>query len=174
MTRGEGTVVTVEELVDAHAADVRRYLYRRLVGAPDPASTADDLTADVLVIAWRRRDDVPEGAELPWLYAVARRVLANYRRRPQDVLVADLGDLDAVDEADPGTIVTEDAVLAQAWRSLSPRDREVLRLVAWEGLSGAQLAAALGIGEGGAAAALSRARSRFEESLAQVQGTATS
>jgi RNA polymerase sigma-70 factor (ECF subfamily) len=101
-------------------------------------------------------------------------VLANYRRRPQDVLVADLGDLDAVDEADPGTIVTEDAVLAQAWRSLSPRDREVLRLVAWEGLSGAQLAAALGIGEGGAAAALSRARSRFEESLAQVQGTATS
>lgn len=152
-------------MVDAHAVDVRRYLYRRLVGAADPASTADELTADVLVIAWRRRADIPVDAELPWLYAVARRVLANYRRRPQDVLVADLGALDAIDEADPAEIVTDDAALVYAWRSLSPRDREVLRLVAWEGLTGAQLATALGISEGGAVAALSRARSRFQEAL---------
>lgn len=157
--------MTLEEMVDTHAIDVRRYLYRRLLGTADPASTADDLTADVLVIAWRRRADIPQGAELPWLYAVARRVLANYRRRPQDILSADLGELDAIDESDPADIVTEDAVLAQAWRSLTPRDREILRLVAWEGLSGAQLAAALGISEGGAGAALSRARARFEESL---------
>ena len=157
-------------MVDAHAVDVRRYLYRRLVGVPDPASTADELTADVLVVAWRRRADIPAGAELPWLYAVARRVLANYRRRPQDVLVADLGDLDAIDEADPAEIASDNAALADAWRSLSPRDREVLRLVAWEGLTGSQLATALGLSEGGAAAALSRARSRFEEYLATVQG----
>ena len=157
-------------MVDAHALDVRRYLYRRLVGVPDPASTADELTADVLVVAWRRRADIPAGAELPWLYAVARRVLANYRRRPQDVLVADLGDLDAIDEADPAEIASDNAALADAWRSLSPRDREVLRLVAWEGLTGSQLATALGLSEGGAAAALSRARSRFEEYLATVQG----
>jgi RNA polymerase sigma factor (sigma-70 family) len=162
--------VTLEEMVDAHASDVRRYLYRRLTGLPDPASTADELTADVLVIAWRRRPDIPADAELPWLYAVARRVLANYRRHPQDVLVADLGELDAIDEVDPAEIVSDSAALADAWRSLSPRDREVLRLVAWEGLNGAQLAAALGISEGGAAAALSRARTRFEESLAGVQG----
>jgi RNA polymerase sigma factor (sigma-70 family) len=162
--------VTLEEMVEAHALDVRRYLYRRLVGAADPASTADDLTADVLVVAWRRRADIPADAELPWLYAVARRVLANYRRRPQDVLVADLGAIDTVDEADPAEIVSDDASLADAWRSLSPRDREVLRLVAWEGLSGAELAVALGITEGGAAAALSRARARFEESLGGVQG----
>lgn len=158
--------MTLEEMVDAHAVDVRRYLYRRLVGAADPASTADELTADVLVVAWRRRADIPAGAELPWLYAVARRVLANFRRRPQDVLIADLGDLDAIDEADPAEIVSDDAALADAWRTLSPRDREVLRLVAWEGLTGSELATALGIGEGGAAAALSRARSRFEEALA--------
>jgi len=157
-------------MVDAYAVDVRRYLYRRLLGSADPATTADDLTADVLVVAWRRRGDVPPGAELPWLYAVARRVLANYRRRPQDVLVADLGELDAIDEADPAEIVSDNAALAEAWRGMSPRDREVLRLVAWEGLTGAQLATALGISEGGAAAALSRARSRFEESLTGVQG----
>lgn len=171
LTSGDGTRVTLEEMVGAYAGDVRRYLYRRLVGAPDPASTADDLTADVLVIAWRRRADVPRGAELPWLYSVARRVLANYRRRPQEILVSDLGDLDAIDDADPSEIVADDAELADAWRRLSPRDREVLRLVAWEGMSGAELAMALGISEGGAAAALSRARSRFEEFLSPVQGT---
>lgn len=165
--------MTVEEMVDAYASDVRRYLYRRLTTVPDPASTADDLAADVMVIAWRRRDDVPQGGELPWLYSVARRVLANYRRRPQEVLVADLGTLDSIDEDDPADIVTGDAVLAEAWKGLSPRDREVLRLVAWEGLTGAQLAAALGISEGGAAAALSRARARFEEALGTtVQGIA--
>lgn len=158
--------MTLEELVDAHAVDVRRYLYRRLSGSPDPASTADELTADVLVVAWRRRADIPADAQLPWLYAVARRMLANYRRRPQDVLIADLGDLDAIDEADPAEIVSDDAALAEAWQSLSARDREVLRLVAWEGLNGADLATALGISEGGAAAALSRARSRFAEALA--------
>jgi RNA polymerase sigma-70 factor (ECF subfamily) len=162
--------VTLEEMVDAYAVDVRRYLYRRLMGSADPASTADDLTADVLVVAWRRRGDVPAGAELPWLYAVARRVLANYRRRPHDVLIADLGELDAIDEADPAEIVSENAALAEAWRAISARDREVLRLVAWEGLNGPQLATALGISEGGAAAALSRARSRFEESLTGLQG----
>jgi RNA polymerase sigma-70 factor (ECF subfamily) len=153
-------------MVDNHASDVRRYLYRRLAGSADPASIADDLTADVLLVAWRRRDDVPEGAELPWLYAVARRVLANYRRHPQEVLTADLGELDAIDEADPAEIVSDDATLVEAWRTLSTRDREVLRLAAWEGLTGAQLAAALRLSEGGAAAALSRARSRFEEALA--------
>jgi len=162
--------VTIEEMVEAHASDVRRYLYRRLTGVPDPASTADDLTADVLVIAWRRRTDIPAGAELPWLYAVARRVLSNYRRRPQEVLVADLGALDAIDESDPAEIVTDDTALAQAWGGLSPRDREVLRLAAWEGLTGASLGTALGISEGGAAAALSRARARFEQALASVQG----
>jgi RNA polymerase sigma factor (sigma-70 family) len=161
--------MTLEEMVDTYATDVRRYLYRRLTTSADPASTADDLTADVLVIAWRRIAEIPSGAELPWLYAVARRVLANYRRRVQDIPLADIGALDAMDEADPAEIVTDDAVLASAWRALSPRDREVLRLVAWEGLSGAALAAALGIGEGGAGAALSRARSRFEKCLAEAQ-----
>jgi RNA polymerase sigma factor (sigma-70 family) len=170
MSEGGGAV-TLEELVDAHAADVRRYLYRRLSGAADTASTADDLAADVLVIAWRRRAEIPPGAELPWLYGVARRVLANYRRRPQEVLVADLGELDAVDEADPGHIVSEDAALVSAWRALAPRDREIVRLVAWEGLGGRDLALALGISEGGAASALSRARSRFEELIADMQGT---
>lgn len=163
---------TLEGLFDAYALPVQRYLYRRLTGTADPATTADDLTADVFLIAWQKQADIPADAELPWLYAVARRVLANHRRRRTEISVADLGDLDSIDESDPAELVTRDAELAAAWRDLAPRDREVLRLSAWEGLTGADLAAALGISEGGAAAALSRARARLTENLASdVQET---
>ena len=155
--------MTLEELFDAHAQQVRRYLIRRLGG---PAALADDLTGDVFVVAWRRRESIPEGMELPWLYAVARRVLANHRRRPTEVLVADLRDVEEIDDADPGHLVTEDLALRTAWQKLSPRDREVLRLSAWEGLDGSALATALGISVSGAGAALSRARARFREELA--------
>ena len=168
--------VSLESLFDSYAVAVRRYLYRRLTHAADPAATADDLTADVFLIAWEKRADIPVTDPLPWLYAVARRVLANQRRRRSDVPVADLGELDAVDESDPAVLVCDDAVLAAAWQQLSARDREVLRLSAWEGLTGEALATALGISAGGAAAALSRARARLTEELsaAEVQETAVS
>ena len=160
------TEVTLEGIFDSCAVPVRQYLYRRLTNNSDPASTADDLTADVFLIAWQKRADLPADEPLPWLYAVARRVLANFRRRRADVPVADLGALDAIDDNDPADLVTDDAALAAAWSRLSPRDREVLRLAAWEGLSGDALGAALGIGAGGAGAALSRARSRLIEEIA--------
>lgn len=158
--------MTLEELFDAYAQQVRRYVRRRLGDSGDPESVSEDLTAEVFIVAWRRRDDVPPGAELPWLYAVARRVLANYRRGRRDIPIDDLGALDAIDEADPAELVTRDLALAQAWRSLTPHDREVLRLVAWEGLNGDELAGALMITSGGAAAALSRARTRLRDAIA--------
>src|SRR5262245_19625673 len=58
-----------------HAPAVWRYLARRL-GDDD---LAEDLTSEVFVVAWRRRHDAPADS-LPWLYGVARRVLANDRR----------------------------------------------------------------------------------------------
>lgn len=158
--------MTLAELFDAHAQAVRRYLVRRLGTDADPLSTADDLTAEVFLVAWRRRSDVPAGAELPWLYAVARRVLANYRRRAADIPTNDIESLDAIDDNDPSELVTEDLALRTAWERLSPRDREVLRLSAWEGLSGDALGVALGMSTGGAASALSRARARLSQEIA--------
>lgn len=161
--------VSLESIFDSYAVPVRRYLYRRLTHSADPSSAADDLTADVFLIAWEKRADIPGDEPLPWLYAVARRVLANQRRRHTDIPVADLGDLDAVDEADPSVLVCDDDILVTAWQSVSPRDREVLRLAAWEGLSGEALATALGIGAGGAGAALSRARTRLAEEISAAE-----
>ncbi len=156
------------EIFDAHARAVHRYLRRRLQGEADPVSDADDLTAEVFAITWRRRDDVAEPV-LAWLYGVARRVLIAHRRR----VVALPGDdaADAVCEASSGIaadiadLVTEDLALRRAWSDLTERDREVLLLAAWDGLSESQIAIVLGMSVGGASSALSRARTRLRTGL---------
>ena len=65
----------LERLVETHGAAVRAYAARRC-----PADAVDDVVADTFATAWRRIGDVPAGSELPWLYGVARRILANARR----------------------------------------------------------------------------------------------
>ncbi|GAB3435443.1 hypothetical protein GCM10027517_04600 [Phycicoccus ginsengisoli] len=53
------------------------YAVRRVA---DPADAAD-VVAETYLVAWRRLDDVPGGDEArPWLFGVARRVLANHYR----------------------------------------------------------------------------------------------
>ena len=147
-----------EALVDTHLRDVHRYVRRRT-----QADDVDDIVAETLLIAWRRWDDIPAGHELPWLYRTAWNVLANARRRHADIPVEQVPEGPHVD--DVVDVVIEDDALARAWQTLSVRDREVLRLVAWEGLDGPGLADALGVSVGGAAAALSRARARFTAAL---------
>ncbi|GIG27772.1 RNA polymerase sigma factor [Cellulomonas marina] len=154
-----------EDLVRTHLRDVHRYLVRR-AGAGD----AEDLTAEVLTVAWRRRADVPAGAELPWLYRTAGFVLANHRRKVVPLPVADVPE--RLDDDDPAWRAVQDDAVRRALSGLSPRDREVLLLHAWEGLTGAALGAVLGVSTGGADAALSRARSRLRAAWADLEGTA--
>ena len=81
--------------------------------------------------------------------------------------VAELPEL--ADDVDPATLAVEDADLRDVLRRLSPRDRQILLLHAWEGLQGESLAAVLGVSRGGADAALSRARARLRDAWAVVQ-----
>lgn len=150
-----------DALVRAHATAVHRYVARRAGG-----SEAEDLTADVLTVAWRRRDDVPDGAELPWLYRTAGYVVANHRRKGRPVPVAEVPD--EPDADDPALLAVRDDTVRTVLAGLSARDREVLLLHAWEGLTGDALAAVLGTGRGGADAALSRARARLRAAFAAV------
>ncbi|MDM7830402.1 sigma-70 family RNA polymerase sigma factor [Cellulomonas sp. MW9] len=152
--RAERGAPWFEALVRDHATPVHRYLARRVA-----ADDVEDLTADVLTIAWRRREEVPSGAELPWLYRTAGFVVANHRRKSRPVLMADVPE-DA-DDDDPALLAVRDDQARRALAALSPRDRQIVLLHAWEGLTGDGLAEVLGIGRGGADAALSRARSRL-------------
>ena len=148
-----------EALFREHARSVFRYVARR--AAHDDA---DDLTADVLAVAWRRREEVPEGHELAWLYRAAAFTVANHHRKSRPVLVEVLPE--GPDRDSPELLVVADLEVRAALATLSERDREVLLLTAWEGVDGEGLAQALGISRGGADAALSRARSRLRDAFA--------
>lgn len=168
------------EIFDSHADAVHRYARRRLHGASDSNADADDVTAEVFAITWRRRHDVHEPV-LAWLYGVARRVVASHQRTVLPLLAVDRVDDDTSEGGgsrenagemageyvvDTAAIVTDDLVLREAWRTLSARDREVLLLAAWEGLGEAQIASVLDISVGAASAALSRARRRLRQAIA--------
>jgi len=149
-----------DALFAEHAGTVQRYFLRRLpVGLGARADDAEDLAADVLATAWRRRQDIPAGAELPWLYRTAGFVLANHRRKVRALPVAIVPD--EPDDVDPATLALDDDRVRRVLERLSARDRRVLLLVAWDGLDGAALAEVLGVSRGGADAALSRARARL-------------
>lgn len=150
-----------DALFSAHHSSLLRYFVRRLPDGGTRADAAEDLTAEVFATAWRRRDDVPADAELPWLYRTAGFLLANHRRKLGAVPVAAVPEVP--DDVDPADLVLNDDLVRQALAALSPRDRQILLLVAWEGLDGDQLAQVLGISRGGADAALSRARARLRE-----------
>lgn len=161
----------VEGWVREHLTALHRYFRRRA-----PLDDCDDLVSEVFAVAWRRRDDVPRDAVLPWLYRTAGFVLANHRRARRDVAIGDAMEVSALSGAhaeDPASAIADDSVLAAAWRTLGERDREVLLLTAWEGLNGKELAAALGISPGGAGAALFRARQALASAIAEAERSGT-
>jgi RNA polymerase sigma factor (sigma-70 family) len=144
------------------------YLVRRV---EDPADAADAL-AETYTVAWRRRREMPrqDGAR-PWLFGVARYVLANQRRatRRRDELTRKVGQDVArvVREAvgvQPQTSAQELAVRSALAR-LPEGDRELLTLIAWEGLERGDLAVALGCSRATVRVRLHRARRRFAEAL---------
>jgi RNA polymerase sigma-70 factor (ECF subfamily) len=155
------------DLYARHRDDVWRYFRRR---TPD---AAEDLMTEVFVVAWRRRADVPADA-LPWLYGVARKVLANHRRGDarREALLRRAGAHLGAAASDPAELVGARAELARALATLRERDRELVLLVAWEGLSIDEAASALGCRRGTAAVRLHRARKRLRAELALLPLTA--
>ncbi|OLR95281.1 RNA polymerase sigma factor [Actinokineospora bangkokensis] len=146
-----------------HHDAVRRFLGRRLA-----AAEVDDATAEVFVVAWRRHDELPAAHRvLPWLYGVARLVLANEFRRARraDQLAHRVGTLADAPPPDTPAAVVDRLTVAQAFDTLPERDQEVLRLVAWEQLTTAEVAVALGCARTTAAMRISRAGKRLARAL---------
>jgi RNA polymerase sigma-70 factor (ECF subfamily) len=152
----------------AYPALQRYARYRGLRGAD-----ADDLVAETLAVAWRRLDHVPAEDPIPWLFAVARNLWRNDRRRvgrrrrlarnlPIEAPTAapdDLADLGATR-------------IHRALASLPGGDQEVLRLVVWDGLTAEQAGVALGCRAGAARVRLHRARARLAAALDDAEAPA--
>ena len=146
-----------------HAA-LLSYAVRRVAEPRDAA----DVIAETYLIAWRRLDQVPGGdSERPWLFGVARKVLSNHNRgaRRRDAMVDRLR-ADLVGVTPPPA---EPSGLGHALTRLNADDRELLLLLAWDGLSQEQAALALGINHSALRVRLHRARNRLRTHLANDQ-----
>jgi RNA polymerase sigma factor (sigma-70 family) len=152
-----------DALFTEHQRQVLAYAMRRTQSWAD----AEDAAAETFTIAWRKFDAIPEAEPLPWLYAVARRVLANHRRGlgRRERLTALLRVEDVATPMHVGE--DRDGPAFAALSSLAPTDQEILRLVAWEGLGNQGIAAVLGISPNAVAIRLHRARGRFAAALAR-------
>ncbi len=130
---------------------------------------AEDVVAEVFVVCWRRFDEIPADP-LPWLLGVARHVLATLRRSEhrREALHRRLANEDC-GAAEEGFAPAGDSILAAALERLSDGDRELLLLIAWEGLSAAEVAAALGLRPATARVRLMRARRRLRGELARAE-----
>jgi RNA polymerase sigma factor (sigma-70 family) len=158
-------------LFDEHADRIYNFCFRRTASWV----LAEDAMAAVFLEVWRIRERATthDGAVLPWLYGVATNVCRNATRtqRRQQALSARLPrPFDTADHADGVAERVDDerrmAHLVDAVRQLPPRDQQVLTLVAWDGLTYEQAAAALDVPIGTVRSRLSRSRQRLTEILA--------
>jgi RNA polymerase sigma factor (sigma-70 family) len=153
-------------LFQAHRSAVLAYARRRV----DPDAAAD-VVAETFLVAWRRLDAVPDDA-LPWLYGVARKVIGNQRRahRRSQALVDRLGSAVVASSTDsPERRYAAADALRRALAGLGERDREALRLVAWEGLDPERAAHAAGCSRAAFAVRLHRARRRLAAAMQDEQ-----
>lgn len=144
----------------------RLVVYARRQAGP---AEAEDLVSEAFMVAVRRLDDVPSdsGEAFAWLVGTVRKLAANHRRRRES---QDRYWRDAVREGWHMTASPEDSVADRerclaALSELSTADRELLLLVAWEGLTNDQAAAVLGINRNALAVRMFRARQRLEANL---------
>jgi len=156
-------------IFDRYAGQIHRYAARRL----GPAA-ADDIVADVFLIAFRHRSryDTSQASARPWLYGIATNLISRHRRSEVRMYraLARTG-LDPVVEPDADRVANSVSAaaagqqLATALAQLSTGDRHTLLLVAWADLSYEEVATALDVPIGTVKSRLHRARTTVRAAL---------
>jgi RNA polymerase sigma-70 factor (ECF subfamily) len=131
---------------------------------------AEDAAADVFAVAWRRVDDVEWSTVRPWLFGIARGVLANRWRaggRRTRLLTRISGQARVLRESPEVRVVqlAQDEEVLAAVKRLRPADQEILLLAAWEEMTAPEIAAALDISVSAAEQRLHRAKRRHARTL---------
>ncbi|MGL5825533.1 MAG: RNA polymerase sigma factor [Nocardioides sp.] len=147
------------EIYDSAYVDLLRFVRRRV-----HATHAEDVVGEVMLVAWRRLDDVPAdmSAARAWLFGVARKTLHNTHRREtkHDAAAVRLAEVrDGL--GDPGQhpdLVAHRVDIAAAWPLLSATHQEAIALSVLDGLNASEAATVLGISPTAFRLRLSRAR----------------
>lgn len=145
-----------ERIYRDHVQDVARYVARRL-----PPESRDEVIANTFVAAWRKLHTAPE-PNLQWLYRIAFFEVSHELRRLQRHRLIP-AEPKPVDE-EPTTLETDDLVRSVLNR-LTESERELIRLVHWEGQSREEVARILGVSVNLVNVRLHRTHRRIEKRL---------
>ncbi len=161
-----GDSTALADLFDRHADRIYNHCFR----ATGDWADAEDATASVFLEVWQHRERVrsTDGSALPWLYGVATNVCRNLTRKRRrgwrafTLLPAPVPEPDHADDV-ADRLATEDRMrrVLTAVADLPQREREVLALVVWSGLTYDEAASSLGVPVGTVRSRLSRARGRL-------------
>jgi len=141
-TAERSTRVEFERAVAPIMPDILSYFVRRV----QPREDAADCLSETMVALWRHRLLLPrdESNRRAWAFGIARKVLLNQQRgRSREVKLADRvrSELRVASVADPDVTAT----VGDALEQLSETDRELVRLIVWDGFGVADAGALLGL-----------------------------
>lgn len=159
-----------ERLVHDTRDDLLAYALRRSASAEDAA----DVLSETYLIAWRKLEKIPPGEQARlWLFGVAHNVIRQGvdRRRSRDALVERLArEVRAASNVEPAPESDRASrALQAALATLPERDREILTLTAWEGLTPQEVAAVVSLPANVVRVRLYRARARLASRVASAR-----
>ncbi|MEA5118903.1 MAG: sigma-70 family RNA polymerase sigma factor, partial [Propionicimonas sp.] len=149
-----------EVIVEPMMPDLLRYFARRVI----PREDAADLLSETLLVLWQRRGKLPQDPEeqRAWAYGIARKVLSNHQRKQSRR--AALGDTYLLRASLAASVPTDLSPAAEqaldALATLPECDRELIRLVVWDGFGVGQAGAVLGMKDATARSRYARAKAR--------------
>lgn len=157
---------------DALYREARADVYGYVASVVGDRATAEDVVAIAFERAYRKRRgfDPARGSARQWLFGIARNAALDELRRRQRVAVpvADAGRHADVlaGAADDGEGDARTEAVRAAIAGLHPRDRELIALKFFAGLSTAEIAGTLGITEANARQRMHRALRALREACA--------
>lgn len=168
-TRGAPETTDLSDAFRREASGLLGFFIRRDV----PAEDAADLVSDTFLAAWKSSETDRIAPELlrAWLFGIARKTLSRYRRgrhrrcalsdRLRATLETDVAILErsSVDDRERNEHVRSLIAL------LPVLDREIVRLVYWDGFTQEEVATILGKPATAVRARLSRARKSLRDQL---------
>jgi RNA polymerase sigma-70 factor, ECF subfamily len=164
----EGDVRAYRQLVDRHLTGINAFLARLLGNRAE----AEEVAQETFLRLWSKAGSfVPRAKPSTWLYRVAHNLAIDRLRRrreaPSDVLA---DELPASGRPSSHLEHKQLALAVQAaLAGLPERQRAAIELVHYQGMSTAEAAEVMDVGEHALESLLARARRKLRETLAQVE-----
>jgi RNA polymerase sigma-70 factor (ECF subfamily) len=143
--------------------DLLRYFTRRV----RPVDDAYDCLSETLTVLWRKLAQLPlaEDERRAWSFGIAHHVITNHARgQSRRVRLSDR----MTAQARTTSAATETSEVLEALSALNGQDRDLLRLIFWDGFGIAEAGALLGMKPATARTRFARAKAKLKAELDRV------